>query len=88
MNTKELEIEQEHAADEAFAGYDMHKHGDLPDECNVTQSDHWQENGPDSLIKNFYWDDYSDEEGDVRSSFIVRFKEGSVEIDDAYANVE
>jgi len=73
--------EQYLAADEAFAEHDM---GD----AEVVESDGWETDGPDRLIKRFYWtDEYCDpNEDSLTASFCVNFKKGTNEVEEAYVN--
>lgn len=65
------------AADKSFADYDFESDGVM-----VTDSDGWQEDGPDKLICKFYFDDMEGRKSDS-SVYSVVFKKGTAGVIDA-----
>lgn len=83
---QKLEKERRIAADEEFSEYDFHENGDLPMGCDIIDSNGWETDGLDCLIKGFYWDN-PDGGNMIKSSFLVRFKQDEAKVDDVHANV-
>jgi hypothetical protein len=66
MNTLDLQTEK---ADDSFAEYAM------PDGITVVDSDGWQTDGIDRLLKRFYYEDTDKpSENSLTASFCVNFK--------------
>jgi hypothetical protein len=65
------------AAEKAFSEYDFESDGVM-----VTDSDRWQEDGPDKLISKFYFDDMEGRKSDS-SVFSVVFEKGTSKVTDS-----
>lgn len=81
---EKLMQDREVKADDKFEAYNFGKEG-------VTIEDHdgWETDGPNRLIKKIYYlpDDGKEHDSSEMGSFIVDFKEGSVKVVEAYANL-
>jgi len=62
------------AAEKAFSEFDFENSGAM-----ITDTDGWQQDGPDKLIRKFYYDGMEGKTSDS-SVFHVEFKPGSDEI--------
>jgi hypothetical protein len=57
------------------------------DGVTVNDTEGWETDGPDRLIRKFYYEDEEHPEGDSRSaSFIVVFKPNTAKVTDSHAN--
>ena len=74
-----LDDDRARAADLAYETADL--------SVSVIDSGGWQTDGPNRLIRAFYYENESDPENSKVASFIVDFKPGTAEVAEAYENV-
>lgn len=71
---------QDAAADQAFDEYDFK-------DVVVLDSDGWETDGDDRVIRRFYYENSEDPSGDsLAASFCVNFKKGTDKVKEAYPN--
>ena len=80
IGSKKLEADRLHAANLAYEGAEL--------DVSVVDSDGWQTDGPDRLIRKFYYENPNDPKGDSLSGlYIVDFVRGTAKIEDVHSNL-
>jgi hypothetical protein len=75
-----LEVSRRLAADDAFG------EANLGRGIKVTDSDGWETDGPDRLIRGFYYESPAPGDDSLKASYIVDFNPGTDQVVDAHAN--